>query len=144
MKTFLLSLLLAGAGLTVKAADPTWQTDLSKAQEQARKEHKTVLANFTGSDWCPWCIKLKNEVFAQPDFATYAAKNLVLVEIDFPRRKAQSAELKATNQALQKKYKIQGFPTVVVFNSQGKRLGDLGYTEGGPKAFLAKLNKLTQ
>src|SRR5580765_2149435 len=69
----------------------SWLTDLNAGQAQAQKEGKFVLVNFTGSDWCPWCIKLRQEVFTQPEFESFASKNLVLVEIDFPKRTPQSA-----------------------------------------------------
>lgn len=119
-----------------------WLADLPKAQEQARKENKLVLMDFTGSDWCGWCIKLKKEVFDTKEFKEYADKNLVLVEIDFPRKKAQSEELKKANRALQAKYKIEGYPTIIVLNAEGKQVDELGYMRGGPKPFIEKLEKL--
>ena len=66
-------------------------------------------------------------------------KNLVPVEIDFPHQKSQPRELKKANEALQAKYRIEGLPTVIVLNSQGKKIGELGYGEGGPKPFIAKI-----
>jgi len=119
-----------------------WQTDLPKAQAQAQTEQKLVLLDFTGSDWCGWCIKLHKEVFSQPAFAEYADKNLVCVEVDFPRKKQLAASQKSANDALAKKYKIEGYPTIIVLNAQGKKVGELGYMEGGPKAFIAALEKL--
>lgn len=98
--------------------------------------------DFTGSDWCGWCIKLKKEVFDTKEFKEYADKNLVLVEIDFPRKKAQSEELKKANRALQAKYKIEGYPTIIVLNAEGKQVDELGYMRGGPKPFIEKLEKL--
>jgi len=98
--------------------------------------------DFTGSDWCPWCIKLTKEVFSQPEFADYAKKNLVLVEVDFPRKKKLSAEQKKANDALQQKYRIDGYPTIIVLNGEGKKIGELSYMPGGPKAFLAELEKV--
>jgi len=117
-------------------------TDLGKAQAKAKEENRLVLMDFTGSDWCPWCIKLRKEVFSTPEFTAYAKKNLVLVEIDFPRQKEQPPELKKTNRALQAKYQVQGYPTVVVLNSQGKKLDELGYEPGGPKGFIKKIAAL--
>ncbi len=117
-------------------------TDLPKAEAKAKAENKLVMMDFTGSDWCPWCIKLNKEVFSTPEFGQYAAKNIVPVEVDFPRSKAQSAEQKKANQALQEKYKVEGYPTVVVLNSEGQKIGELGYEPGGPKPFIAKLEKL--
>lgn len=121
----------------------TWLTDLSKAQSQARSEKKAMLLDFTGSDWCGWCIRLQREVFSKPEFDEYARKNLVLVEVDFPKRKAQSdAQLRA-NRALAQRFSVEGYPTLVVLDSSGKELGRLGYEPGGTKPFLAKLTKLT-
>jgi thioredoxin-related protein len=132
-----------GLALTAGAGELPWQTDLPKAQQKAKAEKKLVMMDFTGSDWCPWCIKLNKEVFSTPEFIEYAKKNLVPVEVDFPNRKQQSAEQKKANNALKEKYSIQGFPTVVVLDGQGKKLATLeGYQPGGPKAFIAQIEKL--
>lgn len=129
------------AALSLSAADLEWHTDLAKAQAKAKAENKRVLIDFTGSDWCGFCIKLHKEVFATPEFAEYAKKNLVLVEIDFPHKTPQSAELKQANEKLQKEYKVRGFPTLVVLDSAGKKLGEIvGYGGGGPKAVIGKLD----
>ena len=142
MKKLLMGSMAALALLQAGAAELNWLTDLPKAQAQAKSENKLVMIDFTGSDWCPWCIKLNKEVFSTPDFAAYADTNLVLVEIDFPRQKQQTPDLKKANQQLEKQYKIQGYPTVIVLNSQGKKVGELGYQAGGPKPFIAELEKL--
>src|ERR1700722_20276203 len=143
MKKMTMGLLLCWLALQGMAAeDLTWQTDLPGGQAQAKKEGKKIVMDFTGSDWCPWCIKLHKEVFSTPEFTEYAKKNLVLVIVDFPRSKEQSAELKKANQALQVKYKIEGYPTVIVLNSDGKKVGELGYEAGGPKPFIARVEKL--
>ncbi|HEY5912539.1 MAG TPA: thioredoxin family protein [Verrucomicrobiae bacterium] len=124
------------------AADLPWLTDLAKAEAKAKAENKLVMMDFTGSDWCPWCIKLDKEVFSTPEFVKYAEKNLVPMLVDFPRKKQQSAELKRANQQLEKKYKIEGYPTVIVLNKDGTKVGELGYQPGGPKRFIAQLEKL--
>lgn len=123
-------------------AELSWQTDYKKAQEQAKADKKLLLVDFTGSDWCGWCIRLNREVFSKAEFQEYASKNLVLVEIDFPRSKAQSDALKKQNEQLAMQYQIQGFPTLVVLNSEGRVVGELGYMQGGPSAFIAELEKL--
>src|SRR5438552_8664875 len=92
----------------------TWTTDYKKAQEQAKASHKLLLVDFTGSDWCGWCIRLNAEVFSKPEFQNYATKNLVLVEVDFPRGKSQSTEVRKQNQELAEQYQVQGFPTIIV------------------------------
>jgi protein disulfide-isomerase len=119
-----------------------WLTNYEQAQEQAKAGHKLMLLDFTGSDWCGWCIRLEREVFSKPEFKEYASKNLVLLELDFPRGKELPAALQSQNERLARKYQIQGFPTIVVLNSDGKQVGELGYVPGGPEAFIAELEKL--
>jgi thioredoxin-related protein len=131
------------SGMTVLGAEAEWLTDMAKAQEKAKAEKKLILVNFTGSDWCPPCMRMKAEVLTQKEFVEYAQKNLVLVEADFPRRTAQSAALKRSNQALQKKYGIQAYPTFVLLDAAGKELWrHESYLAGGPKAFLQKLERV--
>ncbi len=125
------------------AADATWMTDLSKAQAKAKEEKKLVFVEFTGSDWCPPCKKLKAEILSSADFAKYAQENLVLVELDFPRAKEQSQDLKDANKALSQKFGIRGFPTVIVFDGEGKELNrQVGFGGGSPKDYIAKLDGL--
>ncbi len=119
-----------------------WLTDFKQAQSEAKSNKKLVLLDFTGSDWCGWCIKLDREVFSQPEFQKYAKDNLVLVELDFPRRKELSDAEKIQNQQLAQQFQIEGFPTIVVLNAEGKVVGEIGYTPGGPAAFIAELEKL--
>jgi protein disulfide-isomerase len=126
----------------VPAAKSGWLTNLDQAQKEAQAKNKLLLMDFTGSDWCGWCIMLDKEVFSKPEFKEYASKNLVLLELDFPRKKQMPPEITAQNERLAVKYGIQGFPTVVVFDSSGKPLGALGYQAGGPQAFIAQLEKL--
>jgi protein disulfide-isomerase len=142
MRKIAIAILACGALLQAAAGELNWLTDVPKAQEKAKAEKKLVMLDFTGSDWCGWCIKLNKEVFSQPEFADYAKENLVLVEVDFPRGKAQTAELKKANAALQDKYKVEGYPTIIVLNEDGKKVGELGYQPGGPKPFIAELDKL--
>jgi len=132
---------LAVAAVT-HAAELDWHTSVPEARALAKEQNKLVMLDFTGSDWCAWCVKLKKEIFSTPEFAEYASKNLVLVELDFPRKKKQSAELKAANKALAKQYSIRGYPTIIVLNSDGKQVGKLGYMRGGPEPFIAELDKL--
>ena len=134
--------LLALAFPAASQAESKWETDFKKAQDEAKNDHKLLFVNFTGSDWCGWCIKLDREVFSKPAFQEYASKNLVLVEVDFPRAKAQSDSIKKQNEELAQHYGIQGFPTIVVLNGQGRKVGELGYMEGGATAFIAELEKL--
>ena len=119
-----------------------WLTNYAEGRAQARAENKTLLITFTGSDWCPPCIMLRRQVFSQPEFADYAAKHLVLLEVDFPHAKAQSNAQKVANQKLADQFGIYGLPTIVVLDSSGKKIGQLGYMQGGPRVFIAALEKL--
>ena len=124
------------------SAKPGWLTDFKQAQSEAKSNNKLMLVDFTGSDWCGWCIKLDKEVFSKPEFQEYASKNLILLEVDFPKGKQQSAEQQAQNRDLAEKHGIQGFPTILVLNGEGKKIGELGYMPGGAAAFIAQLDKL--
>ena len=115
-----------------------WETDYDKALEKAKAQNKRVLLDFTGSDWCGPCIQLRKEVFSRPEFGAYAAKNLILVEIDYPQRKKQSAELKKQNEKLSQQYGIdqKGFPTLVVLDPAGKVLREFTGYDGESVAQL--------
>lgn len=119
--------LLSGATLA-----ETWHTNWESAAKESKKTGKPILIDFTGSDWCGWCIKLHDEVFSKPEFKTWAAENVVLLELDFPRKKKQSAAVKKANTELAQKYNVEGFPTVVFAQADGKELGRFGYAKGGP------------
>jgi len=145
MKKISITLFAVFAAMALSAtAEVSWTTDFSAAQTQAKKDKKLVLMNFTGSDWCGWCIKLKKEVFDTKEFADYAKDNIVLVDVDFPSRKPQTADLKKANEGLKSKYHAeQGFPTIIVLNSEGKEVWrQVGYMKGGPKAWIDKLNEV--
>ena len=134
--TLLLTVISCGDNKTQSSDDLNWTTDLGKAIELAKTEHKAVLVNFTGSDWCKWCFKLSDEVFSQEEFKEYAVENLLLVKVDFPRSIPQSSETKAYNQSLAQKFGIQGFPTIIIINSQGKPVAKTGYQTGGPIDYI--------
>ena len=98
-------------------------------------------ADFTGSDWCGWCMKLKSEVFDTPEFKEWAKKNVVLLELDFPKQKQLPEELKKQNQELAQKNNIQGYPTILFFDAKGKKVGQTGYVKGGPEAWIKEAEK---
>jgi thioredoxin-related protein len=141
-RTVLAVAVVAGFFAAAAGAEPSWSTDYKRSQQEAKTNHKLLLLNFTGSDWCGWCIRLQNEVFSKPEFADYAAKNLVLVELDFPSRKQLSDTIRQQNGEMAERYQIQGFPTIIVLNADGQKVGELGYIPGGPSAFIAELEKL--
>ena len=145
MKKLFIGLFACCVLLQARAEDLVWLTDLPKALDQAKTEHKLVLADFTGSDWCGWCMKLDKDTFSQPEFAEYAKKNLVLLQLDYPTKKPQSDDLKAANKALAKKYNIQGFPTLIAFKPDGTVAWQKdGYLEGGPQALITQLDAAKQ
>jgi protein disulfide-isomerase len=142
-KTFITVLLIMGS-FAIQAQELKWETDIKKAISVSNKTNKPMLLFFTGSDWCGWCIRLQKEVLKTPEFAAWATKNVVLVELDFPERKPQSEGIKAQNNVLQQTFGIQGFPTVYFATAKTKMgkpsytsIGSTGYVPGGPKAFLA-------
>lgn len=144
MKKIILALIVITAivlGCSKSAANDglSWESNLETALQKAKTENKAVLVNFTGSDWCQWCIKLSNEVFSQADFEKYAEENLILVKIDFPQNIKQSAETKLYNNQLAQKFGIQGYPTVLLFNSTGSLVLTTGYQPGGAATYVNHL-----
>lgn len=142
-KIYLITLFLLGTFIT-QAQELKWYTDVKEAITVSAKQKKPMLMFFTGSDWCGWCIRLQNEVLKTPEFLSWAKKNVVLVELDYPRRTAQTPELKNQNAELQQAFGIQGFPTIYFANAETKEgkinfngLGKTGYVAGGPSAWLA-------
>jgi thioredoxin-related protein len=141
MKTLVATAVAAIITLT-SASAATWLTDLKAAQDQARSQNKLILVNFTGSDWCSWCIRLKNEVFSKPEFASFADQNVILLEVDFPRRKPMSPDAKKANGKLADHYQVNGYPTVHLMDADGQSFGQTGYLPGGPSAFVAKIKSI--
>jgi protein disulfide-isomerase len=142
----LLSRLLACSAAVLIAASAAraaeWTEDYAAAVAQAKKEHKMVLLDFTGSDWCVWCQRTDKEVFETQKFKDFADQKLILVRLDFPKAKPQSEAVKAQNSALQDKFGVDGFPTLVVLSANEKVVfSQLGYKEGGPEAFIAQFPK---
>jgi len=143
MKTLLCLALVFTSMLAVHA---DWTTDYKAALVQAKSQNKLVLLDFTGSDWCGYCKLLDKEVFTQPAFNDFANKNYILVTIDFPHQKPLSDDLKQQNDGLGKQFGIQGFPTLIVLDADGKELGrQTGYNPGsGPDAVIAKLKSFNK
>ena len=118
----------------------TWLTSYKDAVGHAKKNGKPILADFTGSDWCGWCIKLKEEVFSTDAFKQWASQNVVLLEVDFPAYRPQPDELKQQNEELARKYEVRGYPTILFLNEQGEILGRSGYRQGGPESWIINAN----
>lgn len=143
MKLKKLSILISFfLSLTYVYASDGWKTDLDAALTEANDQNKHVLINFTGSDWCGWCIKLEKEVFGQAAFKQFADDELTLVKIDFPRRKKQSTELTAQNEKLLEKYGVRGFPTILLLSSEGELLAKTGYKAGGDEAYIKHIKDI--
>lgn len=135
MKILLLCLALATAPLH---ASEVWSTDYQASLEKAASAKKPVLLEFTGSDWCPPCIKQNKDVFEQAAFLDFAKDKLVLVKLDFPRSKEQAADIKARNKDLATKYSVEGFPTVILLSPDGKELArEVGYSGSGASGFIS-------
>jgi len=134
----LCALQLAVAQSKAKVDTLVWHTDLAKVQQLSNKTNKPIFAFFTGSDWCGWCHKLQRDVFAKPEFIKWANEKVVLLELDFPRRKTLPNELARQNMELQRTFGIQGYPTIWLFYLKDKEkdqkditaLGSLGYPSG--------------
>jgi len=147
-KIIMVALLLIGSA-SLQAQELTWETNLEKASQVAMKTKKPLLLFFTGSDWCGWCIRLQNEVLKTPEFAAWAKENVVLVEVDFPRRSPQLPEIQKQNMELQQIFEVRGYPTVWITNPtkvDGKinldKLGSTGYVAGGPAKWLEGANQI--
>lgn len=129
-KLFLVVIVFLTVSGLASAAE--WETDYARALETAKAQNKRVLLDFTGSDWCGPCIQLKQRAFSRPEFGSYAEKNLILVEIDYPQRKKQSPGLVKQNERLAKQYGIgeKGYPTLVLLDPAGKIVRELSGYDG--------------
>ena len=136
--SFSLGVAVLSANALAKTPDG-WTSDLEKALAKAKTEKKCVLVEFTGSDWCPPCIAMRKNVFSKKEFIDAASKKYILVELDFPKGDKALAE---KNQPLALKYKIEGFPTVVLLTAEGKEFNRF-FAAQFPKTedFLKHLNK---
>ena len=142
MKKWLI--VLAAVAISAAAfASEGWETDFEKAKAKAKAENKHILIDFSGSDWCGWCVKLDKEVFSQPAFKAYAKDNLVLVLADFPQDKSgQSEALQKQNAKLSKEYGVRSFPMVFILNPEGKAVDKTGYQAGGPEPYVEYIKKV--
>lgn len=151
MKKILVIAFLVITSVSIQAQEGlTWHTDMSKATDISIKEKKPLFLFFTGSDWCGWCIRLQKEVFKTPEFVKWAKDNVVLVELDFPRKNNQTDAVKMQNAQLQQQLQVRGYPTVwfVSASKSNKNkvnlsaLGSTGYIAGGPAAWLEGANQI--
>lgn len=111
-------------------AAPTWHDSLTAAIAEAKANDKLILADFTGSDWCHYCVKLKKEVFDTPEFKSWASDNVVLLELDFPKRSQLSPAVREQNEMLKSRFNITSYPTVLLLDAEGNIQAKMGYERG--------------
>ena len=155
LKTFALLLiqLLTTAGASADESSPpsntltspsmlTWSEDYQAATQKAVAQNKLLLLFFTGSDWCGWCMKMDKEIFSTKEFLELAGNAFIFVKLDFPSHTPQKAEIQIQNKELQEKFKVHGYPTVLITEPNGKILATAGYRSGGGKAYAEYLLNL--
>lgn len=130
--------LTAGCGDTESVSDHSWPQDFEAAQAESRETGKPMIVLFTGSDWCPPCMRLEKKVLSKPDFHEWADENVVFVMLDYPRSKPQSAKIEEQNTELLREFetKVAGFPTMLVMDADKNVLGSLDFAPSGPKALI--------
>ena len=122
------------------ASNAQWLRSYEEAVELSKQSGKPILADFTGSNWCGYCVKLKKEVFDTPQFKAWAAENVVLLELDYPRPNRQADWIIQQNNMLRQRYEIDSYPSVLILNSSGSVIGSQGYMKGGPERWIAVAN----
>ncbi len=149
MKKILSISLLIISSFLLQAQEVKWETNLNNAIELSKKVNKPIMMFFTGSDWCGWCIRLQKEVFYLPEFSAWANKNVIPLEVDFPKRTPQAPELQQQNNQLQQFFQVGGFPTIWIVNATTEngqvnfeKLGSTGYVAGGPTAWIATADQI--
>jgi protein disulfide-isomerase len=119
-----------------RTASSPWPERYDAALAQAKASGRPMLVNFTGSDWCGWCIRLRDEVFDTQAFVTWSQSRVVLLELDFPRSRRLEPEIVAQNESLAQRFSVDGFPTVLLLDAQGVEIARLGYARGGAQAWI--------
>ena len=135
-------LILTLSVVGIHAEDSEWLTDFEKAKQLAAEKNLPILVDFSGSDWCGWCIRLKNEVWSKDVFKTYAKENLILFVADFPRMKKLPEKIVRQNETLARKYGIRGLPTVLIMKADGTVLAKSGYRPGGADAYIEHIEDI--
>ena len=127
-----------------RAEDDLWTSDFAAAKAKAKAEKKSLLVDFTGSDWCVWCKssmpRFSTRIFSKPK----RPKQFVLVELDYPHAKKLPDEVEAQNKKLAKDYKIHGYPTVLLLDAEGQLIAHTGYQPGGPEKYMAQLGDFSK
>ncbi len=134
--------LAMGMASVASAQEAQWSDDVPASLKKAAAENKDVIMDFTGSDWCGWCMKLKSEVFDQEAFQKQAPAHFVLVELDFPQKTKLPEAVTAQNAEWMRKFGVSGFPTIMLADAKGRPYAQLGYAAGGPEAYLKTLEEM--
>ncbi|MGB5497878.1 MAG: thioredoxin family protein [Maribacter sp.] len=136
--TFIMALLC-----TILASAQNWKSSYEEALSISEAENKPIVLVFAGSDWCGPCIKLERNIWQSEAFVSYSNEHYVLYKADFPRKKANqlAADIKQQNNKLAETYNPKGhFPLVVLLDSSEKVLGNTGYKNSSPSAYISLLN----
>lgn len=141
---FLAPLFMMCSSLEAAPSKLNWVTNFEEASIKAKREKKSLLLFFTGSDWCGWCHKLENEALDTTDFSDAVGNQFIFIEVDFPLKTPLEQNLSAQNKELQKKYGVKGFPTVVLLDENGQLIGTTGYRPGGGKSYADHLKKMVE
>ena len=129
---------------TATAGEAKWYADFDEAVAAAKEQKKDLLVDFTGSDWCSWCIKLDQEVFEHEEFVGPAQENYILVALDFPSKDEAKAKVPnpKRNEELKEKYEVGGFPTILMMTAEGEVFAQTGYQAGGPEKYIEHMSKI--
>lgn len=133
---------LCGAVLTLSAnpPDPSWFTNCREAKAEAQKNNLPMFLFFTGSDWCPWCKRLMTETLDTARFRDFVKGKFVLVYVDFPRKTMLPEAIEWRNGKLRNHYAVEGFPTVIITEPDGRKIAELGYEK--TDQFLSRLQRV--
>jgi protein disulfide-isomerase len=137
----LLTVFSISCGLVSNSEEPAqlWETNVNEALSLSKETGKPVFAFFTGKEWCSWCKKLDRQILQKEAFINYAKENLILLELDFPRGRR---ELPQEQINLARKFRIQGYPTVILMDSETNLLGQTGYENMTPQQYVAHIEKM--
>lgn len=132
--------------ISASAAVPEgWTDDFAAAQKTAEKSRKPMAVLFTGSDWCPWCVRLADEILLKKDFRAASSNDFVFVYLDYPSDESlQTPARRAANRTLLEKYGVRGFPTLLVMDAKGAVLGKTGYRRVSAKEYAEHLRRLSR
>lgn len=124
-------------------AEINWCESYSDSMKFAKGQSKPLLILFTGTAWCPACMKLEREVLNKPEFARAVANNFVFYKAEFNDPSPEALE-SSPDKVLIDRYNIEAFPTIVVIDTNGNQLFTVNYKAGGPQVYANELNQKLQ